>query len=64
MGVFWVMMTKEEEDLPSHGIHAKDWSLHTSKKAEALILLDLIENLRIHSWSANQGKVDVHMDNK
>ena len=49
MGEFWVTMTRDDEELASHEMHAKDWNLNTSKTEEAVILLDLIETLRMTS---------------
>ena len=63
MGAFWIMMTRENEELIIYEMHEKDWKLSTSKTAEAAILLDLIATLRIKSRNTNQGKVDVHIDN-
>ena len=31
MGALWVMMKREREEIIIHEIHAKDWSLNTSK---------------------------------
>ena len=44
--------------------HAKEWNFNTSKTAEAVILLDLIATLRAKAKNTNQGKVEVHTDNK
>ena len=64
MGSYWVMITRENEELTSHEIHAKDWNIDTLKTAEAVILLYSITMLRMISRRINQGKVDIHMDNK
>ena len=45
-------------------MHAKEWNFYTPKTVEAVILSDLIVLLRAKVRSTNQGKVDVHIDNK
>ena len=45
MGAYWVIMTRKNEKLLSHEMHAKDWSYNTPKNSEAVILLDLIATL-------------------
>ena len=57
-------MTRENEGLISHEMHANYWNLDTLKKEEVLIPLELIATLRMRSWNKNQVKVDVHMENK
>ena len=64
MGAWWIMMAREKEELMSHEVCAKEWNFNTSKTAEAVILLGLIATLRAKVRNTNQGKVDVHMDNK
>ena len=64
MGAYWVIMTRKNEKLLSHKMHAKDWSYNTPKTAEAVILLDLITTLQSRARNANNGKVEIHMDNK
>ena len=59
MGAYWVKMTKKNEILMSHEMHAKDWSFNTPKTADAVILLDLISMLQSRSWNTV-----IHMDNK
>ena len=59
-----MMKKKKNEELISYEMHAKDQNINTSKMAESVSLLDLIATLRMTSWNTNQGKVDVHMDNK
>ena len=64
MGVCWVIMKRENEELIIHEMHAKDWKLNASKILEAVILLDLITMLRAKSQIKHQGKVDVCMDDR
>ena len=64
MGAYWVIMTRKNEKLLSHEMHAKDWSYNTPKTAEAVILLDLITTLQSRAQNTNNGKVEIHMDNK
>ena len=48
----------------SHTFHAKEWNLDAPKTAEAVILLNLVPTLRAKDKNANQGRLEVHMDNK
>ena len=59
-----IMMKRDKEVLIIHEMNAKYWNFTTSKIAEEAILLDLILILRIKTRIINQGKSDVHMDNK
>ena len=45
IGTWWVMMTREKEELMSHEFHSKDWNFNTSKTVEVVILLDLTATL-------------------
>ena len=62
MIAYWLTMTKENEILMTHEMHAKDWSFKTLKTAEAVILLDFIAILQSRVRNTNNGKVDVHVD--
>ena len=64
MGAYWVIMTRKNKTLLSHEMHAKDWSYSTPKTAEAVILLDLITTLQSRAQNTNNGRVDIHVDNK
>ena len=55
---------KGKEELMRHELHAKEWNLNTSKTSEAVILLDLVTTLRAKARNTNQGRVEVHVDNK
>ena len=57
-------MTRKKEELMSYEMHAKDQNFNTSKTEEAVILLDFIAMLRMKQQNTNQGKIDVHMENK
>ena len=48
----------------SHELNAKEWNLNTTKTAEAVILLDLVATLRAKARNKNQGRAEVHMENK
>ena len=56
IGSHWVMMTRDTEELTSHGIHAKDCDFNASKIAEAVILLDLIKTVRKNYMTLIQVK--------
>ena len=45
-------------------MHAKDWSYNTQKTAELVILLDFIATLQSRARNTNNGKFEIHMDNK
>ena len=64
MGAYWVVMTRKNETLVSHEMHAKCWSYNTPKTVEAVILLKLIATLQSRARNTNNGKVEIHMDNK
>ena len=57
-------MTREKEELTSHEMNTKEWNFNTSKRAEAVILLDTIATLRVKLRNTNQGKEEVHTDSK
>ena len=64
IGDHWVAMTKKNEILMSHETRTKKWSFNSPKTAEAVILLDLIATLHSRARNTNNGKADIHVNNK
>ena len=46
IGVHSVIMTRDKEEIIRHEMHAKDYDFNESKRAKAVMLLDLITTLR------------------